>query len=82
MSLAVTDYLAISDTKARYCRCLDTKDWDGFADVFMPDLVLDTRPSGGTEVAAAQPQFGPDGALWFAADESGFFTIHRDTGAE
>jgi hypothetical protein len=35
---------AIEDVKrlkARYFRCLDTKDWDGFADVFAVDAVLD-----------------------------------------
>lgn len=43
----ITDYIAICETKAKYCRCLDAKDWDGFADVFAEDLVLDTTPSGG-----------------------------------
>ncbi|TGD72709.1 nuclear transport factor 2 family protein [Mangrovimicrobium sediminis] len=43
----IADYLAICDTKARYCRCLDTKDWDGFANVFTEDLRLDTTPAGG-----------------------------------
>jgi uncharacterized protein (TIGR02246 family) len=41
-------YIAISAVKARYCRCLDTKDWAGYADVFTEDLELDTRPSGGS----------------------------------
>jgi hypothetical protein len=41
-------YIAISEVKARYCRCLDTKDWAGYADVFAEDLELDTRPAGGT----------------------------------
>ena len=27
--------------KARYFRCMDTKDWDGFAGVFAPDAVMD-----------------------------------------
>jgi hypothetical protein len=27
--------------KARYFRCMDTKDWAGFADVFAPDAVMD-----------------------------------------
>ena len=43
----IADYLAICEVKARYCRCLDTKDWAGYADVFTEDLELDTRPSGG-----------------------------------
>jgi ketosteroid isomerase-like protein len=43
----ITDYLAICETKARYCRTLDSKDWDGYADVFTEDIMLDTRPAGG-----------------------------------
>lgn len=41
-------YVAISQVKAKYCRTLDTKDWAGYSDVFTEDLVLDTRPAGGT----------------------------------
>ena len=44
------DWLAICEVKARYCRCLDTKDWAGYADVFTEDLVLDTTGSGGQRV--------------------------------
>ncbi len=39
--------IAISETKARYCLCLDTKDWAGYADCFTEDLEMDTRPAGG-----------------------------------
>ena len=39
-----TDWLAICETKARYCRCLDTKDWAGYADCFTEDLELETPP--------------------------------------
>ncbi len=38
--------LAIEDIrglKARYFRCMDTKDWDGLAAVFAPDAVFDLR---------------------------------------
>ena len=31
----------IKQLKARYFRCLDTKDWDGFAEVFTPDARMD-----------------------------------------
>lgn len=41
------DYLAICETKARYCRCLDQKDWAGYGDVFTEDAILDTRGAGG-----------------------------------
>lgn len=44
------DWLAICNLKARYCRCLDTKDWVGFAAVFTEDLILDTSPSGGLRI--------------------------------
>lgn len=47
----IDDYLAICNTKARYCRCLDTKDWDGFSAVFTEDLIQDTTPSGGAKIA-------------------------------
>lgn len=40
------DWAAICTTKARYCRCLDTKDWDGYADCFTADFVLETPPAG------------------------------------
>ena len=33
----------IKQLKARYFRCMDTKDWAGFAGVFAPDAELDMR---------------------------------------
>jgi len=33
----------IKRLKARYFRCMDTKDWDGFAAVFAPDAEMDMR---------------------------------------
>ena len=33
----------IKQLKARYFRCMDTKDWDGFAAVFAPDAEMDMR---------------------------------------
>jgi len=32
----------IKRLKARYYRCMDTKQWDGWNDVFAPDATLDT----------------------------------------
>ena len=46
-----SDWLAITELKARYCRCLDTKDWAGYAAVYTEDAVLDTTGSGGARVA-------------------------------
>jgi uncharacterized protein (TIGR02246 family) len=40
-------YLDISQVKARYCRTLDTKDWEGYAEVFTEDFELDTSAAGG-----------------------------------
>jgi hypothetical protein len=34
---------AIKNLKARYYRCMDTKQWDGWNDVFALDATLDTR---------------------------------------
>jgi ketosteroid isomerase-like protein len=48
--ITLSDYIAICETKARYCRTLDSKDWDGYADVFTEDLLLDTEPAGGYKV--------------------------------
>ena len=44
------DWLEICNLKARYCRCLDTKDWDGYAAVYAEDALLDTTGSGGLRV--------------------------------
>ena len=35
----------IKQLKARYFRCMDTKDWDGLAKVFAPDALFDLRES-------------------------------------
>ncbi|NHO67407.1 nuclear transport factor 2 family protein [Aestuariicella hydrocarbonica] len=45
--LSFSDYLDICETKARYCRALDSKNWEEFTDVFTEDLLLDTAPAGG-----------------------------------
>ena len=37
--------------------------------------------AGGDGIAVVQPHFGPDGALWFVSDASGWWVLHRDTGA-
>ena len=33
--------------------------------------------AGGDGIAVSQPQFGPDGSLWFISDESNWWTLHR-----
>ena len=37
----------IKRLKARYFRCIDTKDWAGFQGVFAPDGTADFTPKGG-----------------------------------
>nr|WP_240917926.1 prolyl oligopeptidase family serine peptidase [Phycicoccus sp. HDW14] len=36
--------------------------------------------AGDNGVSVSQPQFGPDGALWFVSDESGWWLVQRDAG--
>jgi hypothetical protein len=49
LDMTVSDRLlaieAIKQLKARYFRCLDTKDWAGYLAVFTPDAVIDTSES-------------------------------------
>ncbi len=40
---------AIHALKARYFRCMDTKDWAGLETVFAPDLVADFRAATNTD---------------------------------
>ncbi|MEO6717775.1 MAG: nuclear transport factor 2 family protein [Novosphingobium sp.] len=42
------DWVAIANVKAAYCRLLDTKDWEGWGQLFTEDAVLDVTGSGGT----------------------------------
>ncbi len=42
------DWLAICAVKAAYCRLLDTKDWQGWAQLFAEDVEVDVRDSGGS----------------------------------
>ena len=44
----INDWLALSEAKARYCRCLDSKDWEGFANLMTEDYELDVSGSGAT----------------------------------
>ncbi len=50
--------IAISEGKARYCRALDTKDWDLLRDLLTEDFVLDV--TDGTDVPVIT---GRDAAL-------------------
>lgn len=41
------DWIEIHNLKARYCRLLDTKDWEGWGQLFTKDFRLDVTGSGG-----------------------------------
>lgn len=43
----IRDRIAIEEVKARYCRFLDTKQWNAWAALFTEDVVLDTSQAGG-----------------------------------
>lgn len=56
MTISFDDWRAICETKARYCRCLDTKDWAGLADCFTEDYtlrIMDEEPLHGRDTAIA-----------------------------
>ena len=40
------DIETIKQLKARYFRLMDTKDWDGLAEVFTADVVIDVSEEG------------------------------------
>jgi hypothetical protein len=41
------DWLAICENKARYCRYLDTKQWDAWTELFTEDYELDVSEESG-----------------------------------
>jgi uncharacterized protein (TIGR02246 family) len=59
---------AIRSLKARYCRMLDTKDWEGFAALFTQDAVMDVSqdtgnpPMTGIAAIVAQVRYAVDHA--------------------
>lgn len=68
-------YEAIRNVKARYCRYLDTKDWEGLASIFTEDMVLDVQEDTG------KPPFeGREAALgtirWSVQDAKTAHQIH------
>jgi hypothetical protein len=44
---SLADRVAIEETLARYCRAIDSGEWDLLDTVFTPDAVLDYTSSGG-----------------------------------
>lgn len=56
----LNDWIAICEAKSRYCRTMDTKDWDAYRELFTEDYELDV--SEGTGVP---PIKGRDAAIAF-----------------
>lgn len=52
------DWLAICNVKADYCRLLDTKQWDAWAQLFTQDCGFDTTQSGGSIVEGRDAMVG------------------------
>jgi SnoaL-like domain len=50
---ALLEIEAIKQLKARYCRYLDTKDWQSWRSLFADDLLSDTSPAGGKVIRGA-----------------------------
>jgi hypothetical protein len=51
--VTVLEIEAIKQLKARYCRHLDTKDWEAWRGVFADDFVSDTAGAGGDVIVGA-----------------------------
>lgn len=68
-------YDAIRTVKARYCRYIDSKDWEGMASIFTEDFVLDVEEDTGKP-----PFLGRDAALatikWSVTDAKTAHQIH------
>ena len=58
----------IKSLKARYCRFLDTKDWEGMAGLFLDDAVLDvTQDTGNPPIIGREAIIGQ---IRFAVDDA------------
>jgi uncharacterized protein (TIGR02246 family) len=66
------DIEAIKQLKARYFRCMDTRDWEAMRSVFTDDVVVDTVAAGGSIVS------GADEFVAFLKETlSGTVTVHH-----
>ena len=63
---------AIKQLKARYCRLLDTKDWQAWRSLFSDDFLSDTSKAGGKVIRGADEfvAFTRKGVRWHA-------TVHQ-----
>ena len=64
--------------KARYFRCLDCKDWDGFAAVFAPGAVMDMAEAAGGDPLPDATSRGPQEiADYVRRSVEGMVTVHH-----
>ncbi len=63
------DIEEIKKLKARYFRALDAQDWELYASVFAPDVVVDTTRGGGELVRGASHS-SPMSANWASSSRS------------
>ncbi len=66
------DIEAIRQLKARYFRCMDTKQWAEMRTVFADDVVMDTESSGGGIITGAD-----EFMTFLAATLDGVITVHH-----
>lgn len=64
----LADIEAIKQLKARYFRLIDTKEFDGLADVFAPDALFDSTEATYDPVKGQYPGF-EKGATWNSREE-------------
>jgi hypothetical protein len=64
--------------KARYFRCLDSKDWDGFEALFTEDAVFDMRDGRGTNLDPDAVVQGAKAIRRFVSDAvAALVTVHQ-----
>jgi hypothetical protein len=69
----------IKQLKARYFRCMDTKDWSGFAEVFAPDAVMDmsSEMRDSTTAGDGVTRGGPEIATFVKGAVDAVQTVHH-----
>ncbi len=55
-SISFEDWQAICNAKARYCRFLDSKQWEAFTNLFTEDYELDVSDGTGVDVITGRTE--------------------------
>jgi hypothetical protein len=56
MTISFADWSGITDIKAKYCRYLDTKQWDAWRELFVEDYVLEMVTDTGTSLVEGRDE--------------------------